>query len=157
MDTNRKRQNKEKIMNYGERVEKREARVTIRKVKVSHSLMYDSLQAHGLSMGFSRQECCCVLPFPFPGDLPDPGIEPQIPALQADSLPPECTLYYFLSAPSWVPKSCSFRELAEIDHFFPFSVSDMFFLSSSFEEHKFQKHGSVHPRAFEVMRTLVVG
>ena len=28
-----------------------------------------------LSVGFSRQECCTVLPFPPPGDLPDPGIE----------------------------------------------------------------------------------
>ena len=87
----------------------------------------------------------------------NPGIEPRIPALQADTLPPECTLYYFPSAPSWAPKSCSFRELAEMDHFFPFSVSGMFSLSGSFEECKFQKHGSVHPRAFEVMRTLVVG
>ena len=98
------------------------------------------------------------LPFPFPGGLPDPGIEPGIPALQADSLPSECTLYYFPSAPSWAPKSCSFRELAEMDHFFfPFSVSGVFFLSSSFEKCKLQKHGSVHLRAFEVMRTLVAG
>ena len=29
-----------------------------------------------LSMGFSRQEYCSGLPFPSPGDLPDPGIEP---------------------------------------------------------------------------------
>ena len=29
------------------------------------------------------------LPFPFPGDLPDPGIKPGSPALQADSLPTE--------------------------------------------------------------------
>ena len=40
-----------------------------------------------LSMGFSRQEYCSGLPFPSPGDLPDPGIEPMSPALQADSLP----------------------------------------------------------------------
>ena len=40
-----------------------------------------------LSMGFSRQECWSGLPFPPPGDLPDPGIEPASPALQADSLP----------------------------------------------------------------------
>ena len=39
-----------------------------------------------LSMGFSRQECWRGLPFPSPGDLPDPGIEPMSPALQADSL-----------------------------------------------------------------------
>ena len=38
-------------------------------------------------MGFSRQEYCSGLPFPSPGDLPDPGIEPRSPALQADSLP----------------------------------------------------------------------
>ena len=42
-----------------------------------------------LSMGFSRQECWSGLPFPCPGDLPDPGIEPGSPALQADALPSE--------------------------------------------------------------------
>ena len=40
-----------------------------------------------LTMGFSRQECWSGLPFPSPGDLPDPGIKPRSPALQADSLP----------------------------------------------------------------------
>ena len=39
-----------------------------------------------LSMEFSRQESWKGLPFPSPGDLPDPGIEPRLPALQADSL-----------------------------------------------------------------------
>ena len=39
------------------------------------------------SMGSSRQEYWSGLPFPFPGDLPDPGIEPGSPALQADALP----------------------------------------------------------------------
>ena len=38
-------------------------------------------------MEFSRQEYWNELPFPSPGDLPDPGIEPQSPALQADALP----------------------------------------------------------------------
>ena len=38
------------------------------------------------SMGFSRQECRGGLPFPSPGDLPDPGIKPGSPALQADTL-----------------------------------------------------------------------
>ena len=42
-----------------------------------------------LSMGFSRQEYWSGLPFPYPEDLPDPGIEPVSPALQADSLPSE--------------------------------------------------------------------
>ena len=40
-------------------------------------------------MGFSRQEYWSGLPFPSPGDLPDPGIEPRSPALQAEALLPE--------------------------------------------------------------------
>ena len=39
-----------------------------------------------LHMEFSRQEDWSGLPFPTPGDLPDPRIEPGTPALQADSL-----------------------------------------------------------------------
>ena len=42
-----------------------------------------------LSMGFSRQEYWSGLPFPSPGDLPDPGIEPRSPELQADALTSE--------------------------------------------------------------------
>ena len=38
------------------------------------------------SMGFSRQEYWKGLPFPSPGDLPNPGIEPRSPSLQADAL-----------------------------------------------------------------------
>ena len=41
------------------------------------------------SMGFSRKEYWSGLPFPSPGDLPDPGIEPRSPTLQADALPSE--------------------------------------------------------------------
>ena len=41
-----------------------------------------------LSMGFPKQEYWSGLPFPSPRDLPDPGIKPESPALQADSLPP---------------------------------------------------------------------
>jgi len=40
-----------------------------------------------LSMEFSRQEYWSGLPFPPPGDFPDPGIKPVSPAWQADSLP----------------------------------------------------------------------
>ena len=42
-----------------------------------------------LSMGFSRQEYWSGLPFPSPGDFPNPGTEPRSLALQADSLPSE--------------------------------------------------------------------
>ena len=41
------------------------------------------------SMGFSRQEYWSGVPFPSPGDLPDPGIEPRSPALEADTLTSE--------------------------------------------------------------------
>ena len=40
----------------------------------------------GSSVGFSRQGYWSGLPFPSPGDLPNPGIEPRCPALWADSL-----------------------------------------------------------------------
>ena len=41
------------------------------------------------SMGFSRQEHWSGLPFPSPGDLPDPGMEPGSPVFQADALTSE--------------------------------------------------------------------
>ena len=47
-----------------------------------------------LSMEFSRQEYWSGLPYPSPGDLPDPGIKPMSPALQADAIPSE---------PPWKP------------------------------------------------------
>ena len=40
-------------------------------------------------MEFSRPECWSGEPFPSPGDLPNPGIEPRSPALKVDSLPTE--------------------------------------------------------------------
>jgi len=55
-----------------------------------------------LSMEFSRQEYWSGVPFPSPGNLPDPGIEPRSPALHADSLPseppgkPHCFLFVCL-------------------------------------------------------------
>ena len=63
---------------------------------LNRSVVSDSLQPHGLQpvrllcpSGFSRQEYWSGLPFAPPGDLPNPGIKPGSPALQADSLPPE--------------------------------------------------------------------
>ena len=38
-------------------------------------------------MGFPRQDCWSGLPFPSPGDLPGPGMEPRSPTLQAGSPP----------------------------------------------------------------------
>ena len=48
-----------------------------------------SLLVSSVHGGVSRQEYWSGLPVPSPGDLPDPGIEPRSPALQADSLPTE--------------------------------------------------------------------
>ena len=56
------------------------------------------------SMGFSRQEYWSGLPFPSPRDLPDPGIEPRSPALEADALTsePGFNKYIYMCSP---PKS----------------------------------------------------
>ena len=60
------------------------------------SVMFNSFRLHGLCNlpsssvhGFPKQEYWSGLPFPFPEDLPNPGIEPGSLALQADSLPSE--------------------------------------------------------------------
>ena len=57
-------------------------------VMFSHQVLSDSFvtpwtvgSQAPLSMGFPRQEYWSGLPFPSPGDLPDPGIEPESPAL----------------------------------------------------------------------------
>ena len=64
---------------------------------LNRSAVFNSLQLHGLhiawqallSMGFPRQEYWSGLPFPPSGNLPDPGIKPRSPALQADSFSSE--------------------------------------------------------------------
>ena len=60
------------------------------------------------SMEFSRPEYWNGLPFPSPGDLPDPGIEPRSPALQMDSLPQSHLGHpqLFLESESEVSPSC---------------------------------------------------
>ena len=55
------------------------------------------------SMGFSRKEYWSGVPFPSPGDLPNPGIEPGSPALQTDALlsePPGKPMY-LITSPKW--------------------------------------------------------
>ena len=56
------------------------------------------------SMRFSRQEYWSGLPFPSPGDLPDPGIEPGSPALQADALSSEPPGKPFVNWPVYISK-----------------------------------------------------
>ena len=67
---------------------------------VSHTVEFDSLPPHGLSMVFSRQEHWSGLPFHSPGTLPNSGIEPWAPALQADSSPSEPTGKFLFM---WIP------------------------------------------------------
>ena len=63
---------------------------------LSRSVVCDSLRPHGLKpsrllcpWGFSRQEYWSGLPCPSPGVLPNPGIKPKSPTLQADPFPSE--------------------------------------------------------------------
>ena len=76
--------------------EESKVNTTLKSQSVSRSVVPDSLQhpwtaAHQapLSMGFFRQGYCSSLPFPSPGDLLDPGIEPGSLAPQVGSLPTE--------------------------------------------------------------------
>ena len=61
-------------------------------------------------MEFSRPEYWSGKPFPSPGDLPNPGIEPRSPALQVDSLPPE---------PQGKPKNTGVGRLLLLQRIFP--------------------------------------
>ena len=60
------------------------------------------------SLGFSRQEYWSGFPHPPPGDLPDPGIEPRSPALQADASPTESP-----RMPQNCPVQCYISTLSE--------------------------------------------
>ena len=72
------------------------------------------------SMEFSRQEYWSGLPFPSSGDLPDPGIKPGSPTLQADALlsePPENQPYMHSTScemPDWMKHKPESRLLGEI-------------------------------------------
>ena len=66
------------------------------------------------SMGFSRQEYWSGLPFPPPGDLPNPGIEPRSPTLQADALtsaPPEKPFCFFNLYTKYIMRNAGLDEL----------------------------------------------
>ena len=84
---------------------------------LSWSVVSDNLQSHGLwparllcPWGFSRQKYWSGLPCPPPGDLPNPGMEPRSPALQADSLSPETP---------GNPKNTGVRSLSLLQGLFP--------------------------------------
>ena len=107
----------------------------------SLSVVSNSLRPHGLiqTMEFSRPEYWSGQPFPSPGDLPNPGIEPRSPSLQADSLPAEpqgmpsiiaisfklvllfhlWASYLHISLFSTQQSAWSVKTLARLWHFFP--------------------------------------
>ena len=58
---------------------------SLSRVRLFVTIAYEAPQ----SMEFSRQDYCSGLPFPSPGDHPNPGIEPGSPTLQADALSSE--------------------------------------------------------------------
>ena len=66
-------------------------------------------------MDFSRPECWSGYPFPSPGYLPNPGIEPRSPALQVDSLPAE---------PPGKPKNTGMGSLSVLQKIFPTQESN---------------------------------
>ena len=78
-----------------ERIQNNHANINDQSESECCSVVSDSLRPHGVqSMEFSRSEYWRGWPFPSPGDLPNPGIEPRSPALQTDSLPAEHTAYF---------------------------------------------------------------
>ena len=66
------------------------------------------------SVGFSRQDYWSGLPFPSPGDLPDSGIKPRSPALQADSLPTKLSVLSIFSCAFW-PSVCLLQRNVYLD------------------------------------------
>ena len=107
------------------------------------------------SMGFSRQEYWSGWPFPPPGDLPNPGIEPRFPALEADTLPSEprgkykylrCLLLLLLLTPTkqaWgdLPMGRSTRSFHQ-------NVLVIFWSSLLFYNEDFPQQGIWVPRRF---------
>ena len=91
-----------------------------------------------LSMKVSREEYWSGLPFPSPGDLPDPGIEPRSPALQADFLPSE---------PPWKPGEkigTGEKSICHISSYRPATRSCVDYFSSKVLICRFQIHSGNH-------------
>ena len=94
------------------------------------------------SMGFSRQECWNGLPFPSPGDLPDPGIEPGSPTLQEDAL---------LSHQGSPSTENGIKDLLRMA--LPFRTRPSFSLSQSLPSGSFHKP-LIHQRADRMKTTI---
>ena len=112
---------------------------------VSRSVVSNSLQPHGLlptkllcpwsSPGQNRG---VGKPFPFPGDLPDPGIEPRSPVLQADSLlsNPSASTHICIFVLVYVLHNWNTNNEFELNHLmtvYPIIISALFDLKQKIE------------------------
>ena len=84
-------------------------------------------------MEFSRPEYWREQPFPSPGNLPNPGIEPRCPTLQADSLPAE---------PQGKPKNTRMGSLSLLQRIFPIQESNWGLLHCRWILHQLSYQGS---------------
>ena len=81
-----------------------QSRLQVKSESESHSVVSNSVTPWTIqSMEFFRPEYWSGWPFPSPGDLPNPGIEPGSPALQADSLPTKLSGKPGLLVQNWIP------------------------------------------------------
>ena len=85
-----------------------------------------------LSMGFSRQGYRNGLPFPSPGNLPDPGIKPGSPALQVGSLPTELLNARFILESSKVTEEVS-EKASQLWR----STTSFYYLPAEFQAYKY--------------------
>ena len=107
------------------------------------------------SMGFSRQEYWSGLPFPSPGDLPGPGIEPRSPAFQADTLTSEppgkpwyCQIFFYSRETLFCAYSSEMRELLKSQEYVPRKIqpaSCIRCLHASLYTSVFAAFSSFHP------------
>ena len=86
-----------------------------------------------LSMEFSRQEDWRGMPFPSPGDRPNPGIKPRYPALQADSLP--LSLQGRSLCPFTLLQMALFHSFLQLSGIPLYIYSHIYFIHSSVNRH----------------------
>ena len=127
--------------------------VSVSLLVVSDSLtLWTAAYRVPLSMRFSRQGYWSGLPFPSPGDLPNPGIKPRSPALQADPLPTELQgmlisidLYMLLNGRKHILfsfwKFLLSLEFENLKYFQPFNVYKRWIINPFYNESNFYYHG----------------